>query len=325
MILGGKPLKKYYFIPLICLSLALLGVLTGCQKPKETFSPEVSSKKVKTSTTNKQAADKQATPKKNKKPVYWSESAQEELANFMEDWGEQMEQSYQSYTPKEPVYLLGTSLPNDLLTSEPKVPVKFADAPITLNWSKDGVSQPDYNLVGVYSDSQKNSVATSHVYFFVIYKEQPSVWILDLTTSSNTSFLSFKETENSNLTNGFAEIVEQTRQTSSNSSETKQSDKTSHKIDSFNDAADYALSHKDNWQYEDPNIHSTSVEVISLNINYKEQETNELGSFYRIVFQTNDNVNELTKGMKQFRVYTNGRIEQRKGMEEFEEIVSPNN
>ncbi|MBO1305544.1 hypothetical protein JZO70_05195 [Enterococcus sp. 669A] len=93
-------------------------------------------------------------------------------------------------------------------------------------------------------------------------------------------------------------------------------------IANFEDAVSYLLDNKSSWTYgPDKNENTTAIHEI--NRQNQELRSDATGEFYSIPIMTDDGENDgsITQGGKQFRVYTNGKIDQRAGMHEFFEIV----
>lgn len=127
----------------------------------------------------------------------WDGNKKQALHSFMNDWGESMGQSYQEYTETQSVMLGGSRLPKELLDGSLEM-VTEGDV-ITLEWSENGIG--DYQLVSVYGDVISSE---QHVYLFVLHQGKPLVWLVD---GAEDGELSFQETQNGQLKEGFAQIV----------------------------------------------------------------------------------------------------------------------
>lgn len=164
----------------------------------------------------------------------WNAEKEQELAEFMRTWGNEMNQNYTSYSPDYNLDLYGLSLPNEILfKNQNNTSWKPAvnEKPVIMDWSDDGLSQVptfavnnSYAVVAVYSD--KPQMIGQHVYFFCIinkdvvdyssghsvYKTEgvnyePVVLITQQNQGNLNNYLYFKETENEELKAAFSKIV----------------------------------------------------------------------------------------------------------------------
>ncbi|NBA28544.1 hypothetical protein GVK83_13205 [Enterococcus hirae] len=101
--------------------------------------------------------------------------------------------------------------------------------------------------------------------------------------------------------------------TPENQSETTQKNL---KITNFNEAVTYLKDKKKYWSYS-PEKNSDTTEIISINENHPELQSDDLGSYYIIIVNTDDDDGSIYGGTKQFKVYNNGLIQQRAGMNGF--------
>lgn len=138
-------------------------------------------------------------------PTLWNNGKATQLANFMSSWGQTMGQQYESYAPGNNVSLYGAMLPDLVLSGEWSMAVN--ETPVSVEWSTEGVGSADYQLVAVYSDAKTQPGFTAHVYFFVLQNEQPKVLVTQQNQGNQFNYLYFHETENSELRNGFNQIV----------------------------------------------------------------------------------------------------------------------
>lgn len=107
---------------------------------------------------------------------------------------------------------------------------------------------------------------------------------------------------------------------SSTSNSTQNMSATNSTISSFDSALEYLKANKNAWSYSKEN--ADTIEIISVNVNDQELKTDDQGSYYSVVINTNDDDGSVTGGGKQFRVYTNGMIKQRAGMHDFYTILN---
>lgn len=204
--------KKHILI----LAIAAL-LLTGCNTKKDTTainssatsetttantsssSSEASTSSAESSTT---AATSSAEPTKT---ALWSPEKAQALADFMVSWQASMGQSYQSFRPGQNTNLYGLQLPDSILDGTWTMAVD--EQPVQVQWSETGEGTAPYQLVAVYSDADHAAYLQAHVYFFVIQAGQPRVLITMQNQGNEHGYLYFSETENVDLKNGFAEIV----------------------------------------------------------------------------------------------------------------------
>lgn len=128
---------------------------------------------------------------------------------------------------------------------------------------------------------------------------------------NDNNYFYFKQTESTDLINGFNSIV--------NGSYIKLESQ-DNEILSFEDAKNHVMNHKSFWNYNLAEKNADNIEVISTNEDLGTMRTDDQGSFYDVVIDTDDNAGTATLGGKQFRVYTDGRILQRVEMHEFYQI-----
>lgn len=137
----------------------------------------------------------------------WNETKADQLADFMEDWGTEMEQRYQAYSPGNTVDLYGLALPDGVLSGSDKWQAVIDGTPIDIAWSETGESEAEYTLVAVYSDAETQDYLEKHVYFFTIHQGEPMVLVTSQNQGNEQNYLYFSETENAALKDGFRDIV----------------------------------------------------------------------------------------------------------------------
>lgn len=91
-------------------------------------------------------------------------------------------------------------------------------------------------------------------------------------------------------------------------------------VTNFDSAVDWLKEHKENWSYSNKN--SETVVITGVNESLTDLRNDELGSYYTVVVNTNDDDGGITGSTKQFKVYTNGVIQQRAGMHDFYTIYT---
>ncbi|MBO0470989.1 DUF4767 domain-containing protein [Enterococcus sp. DIV0242_7C1] len=128
------------------------------------------------------------------------------LNDFMNTWGQAMNQTYKQYSPNNNVDLYGLQLPDSVLNNNQWQAV-IGNTPIVINWSENGEEESGYSLVAVYSDAEAQNYLSKHVYFFTINSGIPKVLITSQNQGNPNNYLYFKETENKELRDGFSNIV----------------------------------------------------------------------------------------------------------------------
>lgn len=139
----------------------------------------------------------------------WNAQKAQELATFMTSWGTTIQQTYQAYTPGNNVDFYGSQLPDQALKNgNGGWTVALNKSPITLKWSENGTAaNGEYAVVATYSDANTQPEFKKHFYFFTIKDGQPYVLITMQNQGNAENYLYVSETENTDLRNGFANIV----------------------------------------------------------------------------------------------------------------------
>ena len=138
--------------------------------------------------------------------MLWNAGEDKKLNDFMNTWGQTMNQTYKQYSPNNNVDLYGLQLPDSVLNNN-KWQAAIGNTPIVLNWSESGEEESGYSLVAVYSDAEAQYHLSKHVYFFTINSGVPKVLITSQNQGNPNNYLYFKETENKELRDGFSNIV----------------------------------------------------------------------------------------------------------------------
>ena len=125
------------------------------------------------------------------------------LASYMMQWGQDMNQSYQSFTPSATGDMNGVVFPTEVMSS---LAVNSQHAPAY--WSEDGMSieSGDYAIVAAFSE--QNPEAGASYYLFALVNEQPVVLVSQQSESQPDGLIHFQPTDNSALQTGFQQIVE---------------------------------------------------------------------------------------------------------------------
>lgn len=141
------------------------------------------------------------------KTDFWSPEQSNELAAYMINWGEQMDQTYESYDRNESVDLYGIKVPQDILNGTCKMVV--GDELVEVEWSSSGVGKTPYQLLEVYSDAKYQPNLDKHTYFFVLANGEPKVLVTQQHQGNNQNYLYFNETQNIDLSQAFYQITKQ--------------------------------------------------------------------------------------------------------------------
>lgn len=143
--------------------------------------------------------------------AYFDEEKSQQLAQFMEDWGQVMGQDYQSYEPGQEGNMFGLAFPSDVIEN-----FAAGEVPTEAHWSEDGISNNpgDFAVVAAYSDyehffaTNPNEPAGAHYYLFVLVDGQPIVMHSQQNQGQPNNLVHFYQTENVALQQGFEQIVQ---------------------------------------------------------------------------------------------------------------------
>ncbi|KRL00808.1 lipoprotein precursor [Liquorilactobacillus capillatus DSM 19910] len=138
-----------------------------------------------------------------KQTDYWNGAKATALSKFMDQWQETMDQQYASYTPAKNVNFYGLKYPDELAQKTTAVD----DQQIPIEWSDTGRGNKDYEVVAVYSDAEYTHNMSQHLYLFVLHDGEPEVLITQQNQGMPDHLIHFKQTENTVLSTGFANIV----------------------------------------------------------------------------------------------------------------------
>jgi hypothetical protein len=190
-------------------SLALLPtiLMASCQDKKEQpTSPTYSETTHSLSSVKESSVSNSSTEAKIVDEMLWDADKDKKLNDFMNTWGQTMNQTYKQYIPNNNVDLYGLKLPDSVLNNN-KWQAVIGNTPIVLNWSENGEEESGYSLVAVYSDAEAQGYLSKHVYFFTINSGVPKVLITSQNQGNPNNYLYFKEIENKELRDGFTNIV----------------------------------------------------------------------------------------------------------------------
>ncbi|MGH1845574.1 DUF4767 domain-containing protein [Enterococcus gilvus] len=192
---------------LVLLALLPTILMASCQNKKElpsssTFSETSDS----LSSVKESSVSNSSTEDRIVEEMLWNDDKNKKLNDFMNTWGQTMNQTYKQYSPHNNVDLYGLQLPDSVLNNN-KWQAVIGNTPIVLNWSESGEEESGYSLVAVYSDAETQDYLSKHVYFFTINSGVPKVLITSQNQGNPNNYLYFKETENKELRDGFSNIV----------------------------------------------------------------------------------------------------------------------
>lgn len=153
-------------------------------------------------TTPKKSDSELNSKTKSRDKLSWDDAKEKQLADFMDDFGDKMDQDYDEYNGDDALETnAGQKYPDIFedtdfkLTDDNKV--------INIGWDPELKKDDDYHVVSIFNydgDSDESHIT----YLFCIHDNQPVV-LVDQTTNGDD--VSVKETENADLKNGFAKIV----------------------------------------------------------------------------------------------------------------------
>ncbi|MDT2864237.1 DUF4767 domain-containing protein [Vagococcus carniphilus] len=173
------------------------------KKEKEKLKEEKDKHKNEKNKENKK--DKKSKKEKETRDTLWNTSKADKLREFMVGFSQAMDQDYKEYNQSQNVDLYGIKLPSVVLNGEWKMAVNEQE--VQLEWSETGEGNKPYQLVAVYSDADTQPYLKKHVYFFVIENGTPKVFVTQQNQGNDQNYLYFNETQNADIKNGFAQIV----------------------------------------------------------------------------------------------------------------------
>lgn len=210
-------MKKWMMYGTILLSI---GMLVACSSKKENVdvTDELKALRKSVSTTSQVT---ETTSKTTKAPAansttekaLWDANKAQQLNDYiLKTWGPALGQEYKSYTPSSTGNFYGVTVPNQLLevtaeTAKGLAPDFNGSVPYWV-WSENGlVAANEVAVVAVYSDIEKATFPSAHLYFFTIVNGNPQVLITEQNQGNPEKRLYFKETKNEELKTFFANLV----------------------------------------------------------------------------------------------------------------------
>lgn len=140
--------------------------------------------------------------RKKPKSLSWSDTKEEKLADFMDDFGKKMDQDYEEYTGDEPLKTAaGEKYPDNF--DDDEFELIGNDEKINIGWDPELEKDYDYHVVSMFNYDGHGG--EEHItYLFCIYDDQP-IALVDQTT--NGDVVKLKETANQDVRKRFANIV----------------------------------------------------------------------------------------------------------------------
>ena len=199
-------MKKRLTIFTLLSSTLLFGACSN-SKPR---SEEKSHSNIKTSQKTS-SISQSISSQSNSQNSLWDQSKKKQLDAFIRQWGNNTKQHYQSYNPHHNLNYYGCVFPSNLKHTL----LKVNDQIVTMNWSNNGKGKADYNIIGIYSNTETSKPMKAYLYFFAFHKNQPIILVtqqnngnVSKTDSSNPkNGLHFNVAKNAELTKGFNAII----------------------------------------------------------------------------------------------------------------------
>ena len=136
------------------------------------------------------------------KSLSWNDTKEEKLADFMDDFGNKMDQDYVEYTGDEPLKTIaGEKYPN--IFDDEDFELIGNNKKINIGWDPELKKDYDYHVVSIFNSDGDGG--EEHItYLFCIHDNQP-IALVDQTTNGNA--IKVKETANQDVRKGFAKIA----------------------------------------------------------------------------------------------------------------------
>lgn len=188
---------------------------------KSKASSAKTSKKTKTDSKKNSSEKKKSSSEKKKTPekvaAQWSDSQMKELADYMGVWQQAVGQTYvgtyDGGTPQHLTYKFPEALQKGKLDGH----LKLDNKDVSFTWSPKADKKADYQVVAVATGSRQGSDAPT-TYFFVIHDGQGTVYATETASGED---LTLSPTQNADLQNNFASIVNEQAESSSATSESQ--------------------------------------------------------------------------------------------------------
>lgn len=195
---------------------------TETTKKDTSKSDDTAAKSSKKATTKKDDSEKEKASSKQKKDsekvaAQWSEDQTKKLADYMGVWqnaiGQTFVGTYNGDTPEHLTYKFPEALKEGKLDGH----IKLDNEDVKFTWSAKADKKADYQVVAVATGSRRGSDKPTS-YFFVIHDGQGAVYA---TETADGDDLELTKTQNADLQNNFAGIVDEKADDSSATSESQ--------------------------------------------------------------------------------------------------------
>ncbi len=195
---------------------------TETTKKDTSKSDDTAAKSSKKATTKKDDSEKEKASSKQKKDsekvaAQWSEDQTKKLADYMGVWqnaiGQTFVGTYNGDTPEHLTYKFPEALKEGKLDGH----IKLDNDDVKFTWSAKADKKADYQVVAVATGSRRGSDKPTS-YFFVIHDGQGVVYA---TETADGDDLELTKTQNADLQNNFAGIVDEKADDSSATSESQ--------------------------------------------------------------------------------------------------------
>lgn len=157
----------------------------------------------------------------NQSSSVWNDTKDDKLASFMVTWGQTMKQSYTQCTPDRNTTYTGLHYPNDFSDNK----TAFSNHKLSAGWSPDGSNKYKVNVVAIYEDTNGGSTIGGRIYLFTIQDHTPVVYYTEQNQGIPDGLVHFEPTQNTDLSNGFKNIVNSKKTATPKSATTKSSNK----------------------------------------------------------------------------------------------------
>lgn len=223
MLEEGVAMKKTVLVSLLLAGL----LLAGCQSNQSTsqsttkvtmsenYSTDSSDSKQKNSQSSEATSSSEtaesSTSESEEEMVspsgLWNDIKREKLRSLMDSWGATMGQSYVECSPNRNVDFYGLPLPGALFDGTRRLQLNGQF--VEYSWAdNDEIASSGYTIVAAFSDAATQDYLEKHFYLFTIHNGQGVALVTMQNQDIGNSALAFNETENQNLKNSFAEIVQ---------------------------------------------------------------------------------------------------------------------
>ena len=153
----------------------------------------------------------------NQSSSVWNDTKDDKLASFMVTWGQTMKQSYTQCTPDRNTTYTGLHYPNDFSDNK----TAFSNHKLSAGWSPDGSNKYKVNVVAIYEDTNGGSTIGGRIYLFTIQDHTPIVYYTEQNQGTPDGLVHFEPTQNTDLSNGFKNIVNSKKTAAPKSATTK--------------------------------------------------------------------------------------------------------